>query len=557
MMPEPNRPLIRYAPEILKEAAACREMLHDFLPLAEGLEWRLAEAHWLANGVSSFVDGRVPYLVNNDGRLSADAAAVLFANCLERPPEEDGIAVLEVGAGTGLFARYFLDEFRSLCQGEARDFYQRLTYVITDGSPATVEFWIANGVFANHAERVRLCVADAALPAAVIDRPLRAAFCNYILDTLPSSTLRRTATGWERLCVRTWIDKDPERLREYTGLSLDEIRQRARDNDLGALLGLPPLLESEREFLALPAGALAELEMDSFEPGQVFAFNHGAAGCLEAVIARLDPAGFVLVNDYGCTRPEDAARFAAGQWFGPASAMGLDFALLETTLRRRDPDVRSMRPEGDDDLRIHSRLIHRAAPAECRRVYLRRFSGDAVERSMALAEQARTEALSGDKSEALRSFQAALESNPRNWLLIGEAAVFAREQLRDVGRAIELAQTALDLNSWYSPWLWNVLGESFASAGRHDEAHECHLRAERIQPDDPATHCNLAASWLRRGDPVRSLHAVARGLVGDLADMHRHVLLERQQEAIGALALRRARERESSARRERTQLPRS
>jgi tetratricopeptide (TPR) repeat protein len=552
---EPNRLPIRSPLEILKETPAWREMIHDFVPLAEGLELRLADAEWLVNGVASFVDGKVPFVVNNDGRLSADAAAVLFANCLEQPPGEDGSSVLELGGGTGLFARYFLDEFQALCLGAGRDFYHRLTYVVTDRSPATVEFWSANGVFAKHPDRVRACVTDAMEPASAIDRPLRAVFCNYILDTLPGSVLRRSATGWDRLCVRTWMDKDTERLSQYTALSLNEIRQCASAGDLAALLSLLPLLEGEREFQPLLSGGLCELDLDSFEPGQVFAFNHGAVRCLETVIANLEPSGFVLANDYGATRPEDSARYAGCQWFGPTATMGLDFALLENTLLRRYPDVQSLRPEGDDDLSIHSRLIHRAAPPECRRAFLERFSGDASQRSLALTEQARAQALSGDTIEALSSFQAALEDNPRNWLLIGEAAVFAREQLRDASRAIELAQAALELNPWYSPWLWNVLGESFADAGRHADAHDCHLRAELIHPQDPATQSFLAGSWLRRGDPARSLYAIARGLTGDSAGMHRHLLLQRQQEAIGSLALRWARERESFARRQGAALP--
>ena len=110
----------------------------------------------------------------------------------------------------GPFARYVLDEFEALCRAEGRDFYERLTYIITDRSPVTVEFWTANGIFANHAGRVRAEVADAAPPVSATDGPLRAVFCNYVLDTLAGSTLRRSASGWEQLCVRTWIDDDAE-----------------------------------------------------------------------------------------------------------------------------------------------------------------------------------------------------------------------------------------------------------------------------------------------------------------------------------------------------------
>jgi hypothetical protein len=50
----------------------------------------------------------VPFVVNNNGRLSETAAALLFENCLEPGPPDGRIAVLEPAAGTGLFARYFL-----------------------------------------------------------------------------------------------------------------------------------------------------------------------------------------------------------------------------------------------------------------------------------------------------------------------------------------------------------------------------------------------------------------------------------------------------------------
>ena len=216
--------------------------------------------------------------------------------------------------------------------------------------------------------------------------------------------------------------------------------------------------------------------------------------------------------------------------------------------------VHVLTPEGDEGLLIHSRLIHREPqPGYCR-VYLDRFAAARRQHSEALDSNARSAAASGRRKEALEAFRTAIEGNPRNWRLLGEAAEFAARQLRDHRLAIELAQAGLDLNPWYSAWLWNVLGESLAGAVRHDEAHQCHLHAERIHPSDPKTQSNLAESWLRLGSPERSLQAIANGLAHDSDSMHRHVLLARQQAAIAALALRWTRERESAARKQESPL---
>jgi tetratricopeptide (TPR) repeat protein len=97
--------------------------------------------------------------------------------------------------------------------------------------------------------------------------------------------------------------------------------------------------------------------------------------------------------------------------------------------------------------------------------------------------------------------------------------------------------------------LWNVLGDCLQALNRPRDAHECYLQACRIRPADAETHLRLAASWLRMGDPARSLKAVASGLANDSNAMLRHVLLQRQQQAIDALARRWNAERATAARR--------
>ena len=178
--------------------------LEDYRPLPHNLEWRLSALHWIRAGVTPFITNDVPYLVNNNGRASADAAAVLFANCLDAPSDQP-IRVLEVGAGSALFARYFLDEFRALCQRHGRDFYDRLTMHVTDGSPSSVTRWSEAGMFADHSAHVTTAVCDAETPDAAAGGPLRAVFANYVLDSLPAAVLRWSAGGWQQLCARASI----------------------------------------------------------------------------------------------------------------------------------------------------------------------------------------------------------------------------------------------------------------------------------------------------------------------------------------------------------------
>jgi len=104
--------------EALRRACVWRQLVEEYQPMAKSLEWQLAGLHWAREGALPFIDSNVPYIVTNNGGVSADAAALLFASCLEPGAGCGRIAVLELGAGTGLFARYFLDEFRLLCERE-------------------------------------------------------------------------------------------------------------------------------------------------------------------------------------------------------------------------------------------------------------------------------------------------------------------------------------------------------------------------------------------------------------------------------------------------------
>ena len=96
-----------------------RSVIQDFCPLAESLEWELGQEYLRERGNKAFISDAnpVPFVVNNDGTLSRNAAEVFFASLQAASrdgPVEGEIFVLELGIGVGLFARYFLDAFREL-----------------------------------------------------------------------------------------------------------------------------------------------------------------------------------------------------------------------------------------------------------------------------------------------------------------------------------------------------------------------------------------------------------------------------------------------------------
>lgn len=532
--------------------------LQDFRPLTGCLEWELSELHWNRKGLLPFVENDVPFLINNSGRLSEHAAALLFASCLETSGSGP-IRVLELGAGTGLFARYFLDAFRAMCLQEGKDFYQRLVYYVTDRSMRTVEQWRERGQFDSHGdERTVLGCCDALQPSRLVSHAgeitdltdLRAVFCNYILDVLPATVLRKGPDGPEELRIRTHLIEDRALLAQYTRLIPEEIREIARSENLeekAQLTSLISLLEFETAFApSHQEPALAAEALAGAEELERVVLNHGALACLDRCLSLLAPAGFVLINDYGPVQREQVAGHSLSQRFGPTSALGLNFPFLERYFAK---NYWVATPEEDEQRAIHSRLILQREFPGTVAAYQNRFGPSGVDFFDAPVEEARRHLAAGRKSEALESYRLALSRSPRDWQLVGEIAEFVGLQLQDYPSGRELIRAAIELNPWYSPWLWNVLGDILFLDRDVAGAHEAYLQAQRIYPRDARTHLNLAYTCFEFGEYAQALEALATAFAADVQGLYRARLLEKQHQILGALSGRWLGEQERLARR--------
>ena len=538
-----------------------QKVIQEFRPLAESLEWELARLYWCQNGIDGFARNEVPYIINNDGQASADAAATFYAYCQESIDLPQVLKILELGAGTGLFARYFLDTFADICRKENVDFYDRLLYYVTDGARRTVEQWEEQEIFAPHVGHYVLAVADAILPSQLqpldsrISQTLggmQAIFCNYLLDVMPASIVRVGPAGPEQLVVRTCLLDDPDVVAQYTQLSLDEIRSLAESGDINErkkLLPLLPVLDLETRFDVLPKCSLYFLD-EALAWGkdlERILLSHGALSTLNACLELLDPDGFLILNDYGLVRREDVAAHAVLQRFGGSAAHGINFPLLEHYGHCRSVHV--ITPLEDEQKPIHTRMVTRRCFPGVLDTFMNRFSNTTAQYRQKPREEARIHAAAGRRNEALDAYRSALAIDPHNWCLLGEVAEFVALQLRDFRAGLELARTAILRNAWYSGWLWNIVGDCLFCLERFEDAYQAYLQAEKIDPADPRTHLNLAYSHVQQGEFSAALQAIARGLAADARGQYRERLFEKQQQILLLISTRWLGEQERLARR--------
>ncbi len=518
--------------DTFRRAKIPSRLVEDFCPVTESLDWRLSEQFWMTAGTRGFIADTVPYSSTSGGALSQDAAALLLANCQENRPVGP-VVVLELCAGTGLFARLFLEAFRRLCAEAGERFDEELVYYVTDRSPVTVAQWKEFGVFDG--TRAVPARGDARRPLhyetgdgpAVLSR-IRAVFCNYGLDSLPAAIVRRGKNGPEELCVRTHLTADEARLRRHNSPSLEELREQAGRLE-ASVAGLSSLFEIEAAFLPCEHRyTMLDEALRLFGDLPRVILNHGAMECLRELVPVLDLNGFMVFSDYGVVDSDAPVSHSNAQQFGESRAIGLHFPLMEHFVASLGAELEV--PDSSDRASLHSRLLVRGPVPKTRAVFANAFGA-------ANWKEARAHIQAGAKEEAKQVYEAALEKYPRDWSLLGEAAEFLVRQAADFEGGLELAKAALALNPWYSTWLWNVYGDAHFGLQRHGEAVEAYRLAEALSPQDVRTQLNLSFGYAAMGDTEAALVAIARGFAHDAGGVYRERLREKQQLILGTLRL--------------------
>jgi tetratricopeptide (TPR) repeat protein len=524
-------------------------LIQDFTPLEESLDWQLGQLYYRQRGHHAFLSGEVPYAIHNDGYVSQHAAELLFTSLIaaeRHAPLPEKIHILELGAGIGLFARLLLDAFYELCGRHRKDYYHRLCFHITDGSPRMVEDLVRGGLFQAHEAVCRISMADAAMPDHAIDTaagrpPLYAVFLNYILDSLPATVLRFNGDRVERLYVRTRLSQRI-RLADHTTLTVEQLVEAASGGSAGRqpLVDLYPLFSLDYAFR--PAGPQdlpyidAARKLASAENACVV-HCYGAITALDRLLPALAPGGFILINDYTQAAAfPDSRPFqtpAPYQRYGGATAAGLNLDLLKHCFRREGCSWTE--PDEDND-HLHSRLLARDPDTTTSRQFGSRFSKTLFQWTHEPLETAREMARQGRPEGSLALYRDAMLRQPRNWMLLDEVARYLI-QSNEPATARQLAESALRLNP-LSPGSWNTLGDALWAQGKVEEAHKAFLQALHVYPGDVRARHNLVYSFSRLGDFGSALQMIAEGLLLDQGGAYRDRLLDRQTEILSRLTRR-------------------
>jgi tetratricopeptide (TPR) repeat protein len=568
------------AEQILAKAQSSRVVIQDFVSLAASLEWNLGQEYLRQRGNKAFLSDAspVPFVINNDGTLSRNAAEVFFASLQdaeEKGPLPEDLFVLELGIGVGLFARYFLDAFRDLCVRHAKDYYDRLTYIAADRSARMLMDVARHGVLGEHVGHYCLRLCDAMKPQALLQdvmfgvaagadpspptplpqgergegrRPLRAVFLNYLLDCLPAAVLElsgeaettTSANGApldgqvKQLCVRTCVARNV-RLEDYTDLTAEALAERARVNDAAAqreLLEVYGLFASEYDYRpvdikTLPLGDFA-LAFGRTKTKKLL-HSYGAIQSLERLLELVHEDGFILANDYGQTQVTARDEFEH-QRFSLATFVGVNFSLLKAYFgeESRGQFVEPYSESGS----IHSRFLGHKVSYKTGLRFQECFSQAAAEQLLEPIARARECLRVGRFELASSYYQQALARQPGNWVLLNEVAQFLIFSLRDVKAGIDLAKVALGLNPTCSSELWNTLGDGLFEYGRYAEADSAYRKALDVNNADVRARYNLAWVYQREKDYPAALAVIAEGLALDKTGQYRERLLAKQQEVV-------------------------
>ncbi|HAN30611.1 MAG TPA: hypothetical protein DCQ06_03345, partial [Myxococcales bacterium] len=529
-------------------------LLEDWTPLGRCLDWRVGLQTWATRGDQLFSRQEIPHLAHDSGALSRRSAQLLADWCKAQAKKlPKRIRIVELGMGTGLHLRYMLEQFEEITAQQ--DWASRLDVYATDVNRGLLDKAANNGLFEGLKATVTLGAMSALEPGQVL--PLQAEspvdlrgkvhmyVANYVLDLMPIDIVRRRkeveGSRWEAVLARTWLTQT-DRLQAYSDLTIEGLQSAIEGHQYQFIADVFPLLQVEMRTFPMDINThpdkdllvkMAELHEDQLGEGHallvdgtVVCHSAGAMNVAERLVDSLAAQGFVLIRDVALHQVEDAATPRGYQHYGPTAAAGLNLIEFDACYGKDAPKSRafhSTAPERDGPRAQASRLLTKRSMPKIQKAFQKLFDAKSFEEVEAFTSQART---SQDPNEAMSLYRKALNEEPRNWVVMLEAARVAIAVRADPQLPLVLLRRALEINPEYSADLWNTYGEALWNAGEKTAAGQAYRYALDVNEEHAEARYGLAFCEAERGRFGTAMRHIGRALSDDPQGRLRGKILE-------------------------------
>lgn len=477
-------------------------------PLWDTAFFQIAHEGWAEAGIEAFScrgDG-VPFGSTSDGALSYDAASLFLSYALSKPDSET-FHLLEVGAGTGLFAKLFLDFLKE----NAPEVYNRTLFLVTDGSEKLIDDQERVDLFSAHKTRVTLAPFLADKDWRDVDcvnsflgekSGFDAIFMTYLLASVAFDILAVSNTDIWQMIGATHIEKD------HVSMETSASAFAGPDGGYaGNLNEIAPFLKVVAEHQLCRPVNLPYAEAVIMAPtkkARPFIHSHGALLMCESACQTIKDGGFVYIADYGYVTPSEYEENFSIEIYGGRVAMGVNFHQLDEVLAGHS-DVTCI-PILQDSERIVGRLLIKGEPfgplnelSACPQVKL---ADEALSQVNAIK-------LQGELDRLVLAYDDIIAAQPFNWLRHEELSTLFLT-IEEPDEALESANTVLAIN----PLSANAMRckcMSELNVGRKDDALRSAQKAVELGKGDAKNYNALAIILTEHGDYEQALVVIATG----------------------------------------------
>lgn len=311
------------------------------------LIWQLADRYFQERGLAIWRCNEVPFWITSNATLAYQTARVVWEalNLMAAPPQI--FYVLELGAGSGIFAYHFLVAWQSILQNESSSLVSLPTicYILTDYSEQIVKEASTNQRLQDFYQRgwLAFAVCDGRQPHLFksLDGRLKnlklqsigAILFNYLLCSLPLQVFHyHQGQFFERyLALYQLRYPPPQRPWNYQPTF-----------DLQAL-------EWEESYEPAACPAALETLLGEFSPSAKMSVPYSAAGIelLQAILPTLLPGGVLLTSDFAYATWNELKGWgqAKAHIYGNSLVHQVAFPLLAAWLQQQAyPVMRTIAP---------------------------------------------------------------------------------------------------------------------------------------------------------------------------------------------------------------------